>query len=1038
MYKKVDTKLEFVKNELEIMEFWAKKQTFKKSLEKNKGNKIFSFYEGPPTANGMPHIGHPLTRAMKDVIPRFKTMQGYYVPRMAGWDTHGLPVELEVEKQIGSTGKQDIEKFGVDKFILQCKESVWKYKKIWENITERLGYWVDMAKPYITYSNDYIESVFWALSQMNKMGLIYHGHKVVPYCPRCGTSLSKMEVEQNYITLKENSIYVKFRTIKDKNTYFLVWTTTPWTLPSNIALCVNPTQNYCIVEQDGMRFIMLEALVSKLFAEPKIVERMKGSDLENQQYEPIFQYVKDKVKNGYFVTMDNFVTVEDGTGIVHIAPAFGADDYEVGKKYNLPVIQLINDEGKFTQEATDYVGLKAKSADKLIIERLQKEGKLFKILPFEHSYPHCWRCNTPLLYYAKTTWFVETSKIKDRLVKNNKSVNWLPQNIKTGRMGNFLENNVDWGISRTRFWGTPLPFWVCECGNFHVVGSKTELEKLSGKKITDLHKPEIDEITIPCDKCGKTMVRTPEVLDCWFDSGSMPFAQYHYPFENKELFEKTFPADYIAEGLDQTRGWFYSLQAISSILFNKSPYKTCIALGLINDKNGQKMSKSKGNGIDPWTILNKYGADALRWYFYNSCSPGQPLSFNEENLIELQRKTFGTLWNVYAFYVLYAQIDNFDPTKHDISTCSYTFMDKWLLSEFNALVNYVTKCLESFDMQNASKKITEFIDVLSNWYIRRSRERFWASGKTENKISAFSTLYEVLCGLVKLMAPFAPFITENIYQNIVCSVNKNAPESVHLCEYPVANEKLVNKTLNLGMNEVLKIVSLGRSARNMSGIKNRQPLEKAYVCTSKPFHLKKELVDLALNELNVEKLEVMQDASKYVTFELKPQLKTVGPKYGKHVNAIKEHLQKCTNEQINILNSGKSIQFNLENINVVLGAEDVIVLIKNKEGFVSESDGDFTVVLNTTLTPDLIAKGYVREIISHVQNLRKDSGLEVTDHIVIGIQSAKEVCDAVKNAEKEICANTLANKITYESKQNFEIEFTINEISVKISISEAK
>lgn len=1039
MYKKVDTKLDFISNELEVLKFWKENKIFEKSLDKNKGGKVFSFYEGPPTANGKPHIGHPLTRAMKDIIPRFKTMQGYFVPRKAGWDTHGLPVEVEVEKSKGFSGKQDIEKYGVEKFIEDCKQSVWKYKGIWEDITERFGYFIDLKNPYITYDNNYIESVFWALSEMNKKGYIYKGHRIVPYCPRCGTALSKSEVEQEgaYKTLKEKSIFVKFKSKEEENTYFLVWTTTPWTLPSNVALCMNPNEKYAKIKvADGTNYIMLTKLIPTLFEEYEIIYEKLGKDFEYHKYEPMFDYVKNDVTCGYFVIVDDYVTTEDGTGIVHIAPAFGEDDYNVAKRYGITFVQLINDEGKFDNRSGELSGLGAKQSDPIIIKMLEENGKLFKVMLYEHNYPHCWRCHTPLLYYAQSAWFVKTTAVKEQLIKNNDGVNWIPETIKNGRMGNFLKNNIDWGISRTRYWGTPLPFWVCECGHFHVVGSVEELKKLSGvTQELDLHKPTLDKITFPCPKCGKMMKRTPEVLDCWFDSGSMPFAQYHYPFENKEWFEKTFPADFICEGIDQTRGWFYSLLAISTLLFNKSPYKSCTALGLVNDKFGRKMSKSLGNGVDPWVILNKEGADALRWYFYNNCNPGTSLNFNEDNLIELQRKFMGTLWNSYAFFILYAEIDKFDPTKHDIKKCKLSLLDKWLLSEYNSLVKFVTNCLEKYDMLNSSRKITDFVDNLSNWYIRRSRERFWASGEGEDKISAFATLYYVLSGLTKLIAPFVPFISENIYQNLVRSVEKNAPISVHLCSFPVADETLIDEKLNEGMEEVLEIVALGRSVRNGAQVKARQPLKKCIVCFAGNNELNKELKELIKGELNVQEVEVSKEAYDYVNYTLKPMLNVLGPKYGKLVGAIRKKLSEVNaSEVVKMVKNNQPFKLEVEGQILNLSEKDLFIEIANKDGYASESNGSTTVIIDTTLTPELIEMGRVREIVSKIQNLRKDSGLEVTDHIVLQITGSNDVLETIEKNKHIIEKETLATLTYAKIKLPYSTNLELDNFNATISI----
>lgn len=1044
MYQKVDTKLDFVKNEKEVLAFWKQNQIMEKGLALHEGSdKVFSFYEGPPTANGMPHMGHPLTRAMKDVLPRFKSMKGFFVPRKAGWDTHGLPVEVEVEKRLGLNGKQDIEKFGIDKFISLCRESVWKYKGLWEVMTDRLGYWLDLNDPYITYDNKYIESIFWALKEMDKKGLIYQGHKIVPYCPRCGTSLSKMEVENgnNYKILKENSIYVQMKSLEEENTYFLVWTTTPWTLPSNVAICMNPSELYSKIAVGDKNYIMLDALIPTLFEEGSYQKlyTKQGKEFEFQKYEPLFDYVKDNLQHAYFVVVDDYVTTEDGTGIVHIAPAFGEDDYQVGKKYNIDFVQLVDEAGNMSAE-TDFAGQFVKKADKGIIEKLDSEGKLFKVHPFEHSYPHCWRCGSPLLYYAKSAWFVKTTAIKDALVRNNASVYWVPDNVKEGRMGNFLANNIDWGISRTRYWGTPLPFWVCEDGHVHVIGSVQELRDLSGVEgELDLHKPTLDKITFACPTCGKTMKRTSEVMDCWFDSGSMPFAQYHYPFENKEKFEKSFPADFICEGIDQTRGWFYSLQAVNSAVFGQSPYKSCTALGLVNDKFGQKMSKSKGNGIDPWSILDKEGADALRWYFYYSCNPGLSLSFNEDNLIELQRKFMGTLWNVYAFYVLYAEIDQINPTEFHENDCAFAFIDKWLISDFNALIALVDASLEKHDMLTCARAITEFVDKLSNWYVRRCRERFWAKEETPDKRAAYKTLYDVLVGLSKLIAPFVPFLAEKLYQNLVRSLDATAPESVHFCDYPVADATKIDATLNEGMDKVLRIVDLGRTCRSNSGVKNRQPLAKVRICTAKQMTLERQLAELICDELNVESLEILQDADAYVSYELKPQLKTVGPKYGKFLNAIKQKLAEVDSVQtVALVRSGKPFTFHVGEQVVELFEQDLLITLQSKEGFASVADGDLTVVLDTALTPELEVKGLVNELVSKIQNLRKDSGLEVINHIDLQLSGDDVLLKSVLQFTERIQKDTLADSIQVGQDGDFQTELTWQEKKLSIHLKKSK
>lgn len=1017
MYSKVESKLDFVANEKKIADFWKKNNIVKKALEQNKNSdKCFVLHDGPPTANGKPHIGHVLTRAMKDVIPRFKAMKGYYIFRKAGWDTHGLPVEVEVEKSLGFSGKKDIEKYGVDKFIKLCKESVWQYKSMWEDLTDKIAYWVDMEHPYITYENSYIESIFWVLKQMNEKGLIYKGHKVVPYCPRCGTSLSKAELENgdNYKLLKENSVYVKFKSNDEENTYFLVWTTTPWTLPSNVALCMNPNEEYVKIECDGKNYIMLEKLAPTLFEQGsyKIVYRKKGKEFEYHKYQPLFDYVKDKIKKGYFVTVDDYVTTEDGTGIVHIAPAFGEDDAAVGKKYGIDFVQLVDKYGQMSSE-TDFAGMFVKDADKPIIEKLQKEDKMFKVLPFEHSYPHCWRCKSPLLYYAQDAWFVKTTAIKDQLVENNQQINWIPDHIKNGRMGNFLANNIDWNISRNRFWGTPLPFWVCENGHIHVIGSVKELmEKTGANADIDLHKPSLDKLTMTCPECGKTMHRTPEVMDCWFDSGSMPFAQYHYPFENKEIFEKAFSADYISEAIDQTRGWFYTLLTVNTAVFGKAPYKACNVLGLVLDKHGLKMSKSLKNGVDPWEVLNKYGADGVRWYFFSSCNPAQGLPFIEENLVDLQRKFMGTLWNVYYFYVLYAEIDKIDPSKIDLKKCKLSFLDRWLLSDFNALIKTVDNCLEKYDMQTPAKEISSFVDKLSNWYVRRSRERFWGSEESEDKIAAYKTLYEVLVGLSKLVAPFVPYISEEIYQNLVRNLDKNAPESVHFCAFPVADEKMIDSSLNEGMDKVLEIVENGRICRNGSGIKNRQPLSKVIICVAEQLNLEDELQNLIKDELNVEGLQFIHNADEFVSYSLKPQLKTLGPKYGKYLGKIKEFLSSCnSNEVVAKVKNGQMIKLDCDGQEIEIGKDDLLISLVNKEGYSSATNGVVTVILDTTLSKDLLDKGFISEFVSKVQNLRKDSGLNVTDHIKIWLDGDKEDAKLILQNKTSLQKTLLADQI---------------------------
>ncbi len=1041
MYKKVESKLDFVANENKILKFWEENNIIKKGLDFNKNSdKSFVLHDGPPTANGKPHIGHVLTRAMKDVIPRFKSMKGYYIYRKAGWDTHGLPVEVEVEKKLGINGKKDIENYGIDKFIELCKSSVWEYKSMWEDLTKKIGYWVDMDNPYITYDNKYIESIFWALKEMDKKGLIYQGHKVVPYCPRCGTSLSKAELENgdNYKILKENSVYVKFKSLEEENTYFLVWTTTPWTLPSNIAICMNPNEEYSKIAYEGKNYIMLKKLIPTLFEEGtySIIDTKQGKDYEYQKYQPLFDYVKDEVERGYFVIVDEYVTTEDGTGIVHIAPAFGEDDYKTGIKYGLTFVQLVDESGHMSDK-TEFKGLFVKDADKLIIEKLQKEDKMFKVQPIEHSYPHCWRCKSPLLYYAQDAWFVKTTKIRDQLVANNQGINWIPDHIKNGRMGNFLANNIDWNISRNRYWGTPLPFWKCEEGHIHVIGSVEELRKLSGVEgELDLHKPTLDKITFPCPQCGKIMKRTPEVMDCWFDSGSMPFAQYHYPFENKEVFEKAFCADYISEAIDQTRGWFYTLLAVNTAVFGKAPFKACNVLGLVLDKHGLKMSKSLKNGVDPWEILSKYGADGVRWYFFSSCNPAQGLPFIEENLVDLQRKFMGTLWNVYYFYVLYAEIDKINPLKYELKDCKLSFLDKWLLSDYNALIKIVDSCLEKYDMQTPTKAISEFVDRLSNWYIRRSRERFWGSEESEDKKSAYKTLYEVLTSLSKLIAPFVPFLAEEIYQNLVRSLDKDAPESVHFCNYPTADESMINAKLNEGMDKVLEIVDLGRACRSASNVKNRQPLSKVIVCTSKELKLDDELQALIKDELNVEEIEILHNADEFVSYELKPQLRTVGPKYGKLLSGIKDYLANAGSVgNVNKVRHGGKLTFEVNGQSVELEEADLLIGLKNKEGYSSETNGELTVVLDTNLTQKLIEKGMVKEFISKVQNLRKESNFEVVNHIKIEICGDNQLLNKLMNYQDAIKKGTLCDIIEQGETGSNSLEFEFDGKKVNVFIS---
>lgn len=988
MYKPVDTNLNFVEREKEVLAFWKENEIFEKSVEKNKGGECFNFYDGPPTANGKPHIGHILTRVMKDIIPRYKTMKGYYVRRKAGWDTHGLPVELEVEKQLGIDGKQEIEKYGIEPFIKKCKESVWKYKHEWEVMSDRIGYWADMKNPYITYDDNYIESVWWSLKQIADKGLLYKGYKIVPYCPRCGTALSSHEVAQGYKDVEEKSVFIKFAVKGRPGVFFLAWTTTPWTLPSNVALCVNPKEDYVEIKVGDETYIMADALVGSLFEEGQYekLSVKKGKDYEYTEYEPLFDYNTGAKEKAYYVTCDGYVTLTDGTGVVHIAPAFGEDDSNVGKRYGLPFVQMVDSRGRFVKEAYDLVDVFAKDADKMIVEKLREQGKLFKELMFTHSYPFCWRCDTPLLYYARSSWFIKVTAVKEQLLASNASVNWMPPTIGTGRMGNFLENVIDWGISRERYWGTPLPIWVCnKCGKVHVVGSREELRKLGGlDHDIELHRPYIDEVKWQCE-CGGEMVRTPEVLDCWYDSGSMPFAQWHYPFENKDIFESTFPADFISEAVDQTRGWFYTLLAVSTTLFGKSPFRNCIVLGHVNDKDGIKMSKHKGNVVEPFTVLDKQGADATRWYFYTASAPWLPSRFSAENVSEAQRKFMGTLWNTYAFFVLYAEIDKFNPTEHKLEDCKLTVMDKWILIGLNSLIKFVDEGLNEYKITETSRAIGEFVDNLSNWYVRRCRDRFWGSDMTENKEAAYVTLYTVLSTLSKVIAPYVPFLAENMYQNLVANFDKNAPLSVHLCDFPVADESRIDPELESGMNDVLKTVVLGRAARNKANIKNRQPLKRLIYNGKK--ELSPELKALVEDELNVKEVDISADSAKYISYELKPQLKTLGPKYGALLGKIRALLTEKSDEIAATVKSDKTYVAELDGKTVELAEEDLLISVKNKEGFSSESDGETTVVLDTELNDELIYEGAEREIVSKIQTMRKEAGFEVVDHISVAFKA---------------------------------------------------
>lgn len=1035
MYKKVDSGMNFCEREKDVIEFWKQNKIFEKSVEMNKGKESFSFYDGPPTANGKPHIGHILTRVMKDIIPRYKTMKGYYVARKAGWDTHGLPVELEVEKMLGIDGKPEIEKYGIEPFIKKCKESVWKYKGEWEKMSDRVGYWVDMDNPYITYDDNYIESVWWAVKTIADKGLIYKGHKIVPYCPRCGTALSSHEVAQGYKDVKEKSVFVKFKR-KNNDGYFLAWTTTPWTLPSNVALCMNADENYVEIKADGEIYVLAEALVSSLFENYEVISTKKGKDYEFEEYIPLYN-CNDTKKKAYYVTNDPYVTLTDGTGIVHIAPAFGEDDSKVGKKYDLPFVQMVDDRGRFIKGTGELEGIFVKDGDKLVIKDLNERGLLFKELLFEHSYPFCWRCDTPLLYYARSSWFIKMTAVRDQLLKNNATVNWMPPTIGTGRMGNFLENVIDWGVSRERYWGTPLPIWVCpDCGEIKVIGSREELRKLGGlKEDIELHKPYIDKVTFKCEKCGGTMKRTPEVMDCWFDSGSMPFAQLHYPFENKDVFEQQFPANFISEAVDQTRGWFYTLLAISTLLFDKAPFKNCIVLGHVNDKNGIKMSKHKGNVVDPWSVLDVQGADAVRWYFYSSSAPWLPSRFSAENVSECQRKFMGTLWNTYSFFVLYANIDNYDPSKYNLKDCKLSHMDKWILSNLNTLVDYVDKCLDDYKITESSRAIQDFVDILSNWYVRRGRERYWGSDMTDDKIAAYTTLYTVLVTLAKVIAPYTPFMAESIYQNLVPAFFKDAPESVHLCKFPEADMSMVDKKLEEDMAFVLQAVVLGRAARNKANIKNRQPLESLYILTEKTVN-DKGIISLVADEINVRNCEIVKDKSKFITYELKPQLKTLGPKYGKHLGAIRQYLSTCTNaaEIVDCVNAGKTYSFEADGEKIELALDDLLITPVNKSGYALESDATMTVVIDTNLTEELINSGIARELTSKIQTMRKEAGFEVVDHIKIGYKGTGKCVDILKN-DKSIAEGVLADELTDKLFDGYTKDLDINGEVITVAVA---
>ena len=1048
MYQKVDTNLNFVDREKQVEKFWKENQIFEKSMEDRKDDPTYMFYDGPPTANGKPHIGHVLTRVIKDMIPRYRTMKGYMVPRKAGWDTHGLPVELEVEKKLGLDGKEQIEEYGMEPFIQQCKESVWKYKGMWEDFSSTVGFWADMENPYVTYHDDYIESEWWALKEIWNKKLLYKGFKIVPYCPRCGTPLSAQEVSQGYKTVKERSAIVRFKVVGE-DAYFLAWTTTPWTLPSNVALCVNPTETYCKVKAaDGYTYYMAEALLDKVLGKLgseetpayEVLEKYVGKDLEYKEYEPLFacagEAAAKQKKKAHFVTADNYVTMSDGTGIVHIAPAFGEDDSRVGRDYDLPFVQFVDGKGDMTAE-TPYAGVFVKKADPLVLQDLDKEGKLFDAPKFEHDYPHCWRCDTPLIYYARESWFIKMTAVKDDLIRNNNTINWIPESIGKGRFGDWLENVQDWGISRNRYWGTPLNIWQCECGHMHSIGSRQELFEMSGDeraKTVELHRPYIDEITLKCPECGGTMHRVPEVIDCWFDSGAMPFAQHHYPFENKELFEKQFPADFISEAVDQTRGWFYSLLAESTILFNQAPYKNVIVLGHVQDENGQKMSKSKGNAVDPFDALEKYGADAIRWYFYINSAPWLPNRFHGKAVQEGQRKFMGTLWNTYAFFVLYANIDNFDPTKYTLDYDNLPVMDKWLLSKLNSVVKTVDDCLANYKIPESARALQEFVDEMSNWYVRRSRERFWAKGMEQDKINAYMTLYTALVTISKAAAPMIPFMTEEIYQNLVRSVDKDAIESIHLCDFPKVEEAWINKELEDDMEELLKIVVLGRAARNTANIKNRQPIGTMYIKADK--EMGQFYTDIIADELNVKEVKFANDVESFISYSFKPQLRTVGPKYGKLLNSIRTALAEINGtEAMNELRSTGLLTLDINGNKVELSEEDLLIETAQTEGYVTEADGDISVVLDTNLTPELIEEGFVREIVSKVQTMRKEAGFEVMDKIHIYAKDNDKILELMKNHKEEIMSEVLAEDMTLGTTDGYVKEWNINKEPVVLGVA---
>ncbi len=1069
MYQKVDTNLNFVEREKKTEKFWEENQIFEKSMKQREGSPIYTFYDGPPTANGKPHIGHVLTRVIKDMIPRYRTMKGYEVPRKAGWDTHGLPVELEVEKKLGLNGKDQIEEYGMEPFIRQCKESVWKYKGMWEDFSNTVGFWADMEHPYVTYENTFIESEWWALKQIWEKGLLYKGFKIVPYCPRCGTPLSAQEVAQGYKTVKERSAIVRFQVVGE-DAYFLAWTTTPWTLPSNLALCVNPEETYCKVKaQDGYTYYMAKALLDQVLGQlgqdpdrknPKgegkaenpeagtgeaegkpyeILEEYQGSQLEYKEYEPLFacaaQAAQKQKKKGFFIVCDTYVTMTDGTGIVHIAPAFGEDDNRVGRKYDLPFVQFVDGQGNMSSE-TPYAGVFVKKADPMVLTDLDKEGKLFAAPKFEHEYPHCWRCDTPLIYYARESWFIKMTAVKEDLIRNNNTIHWIPESIGKGRFGDWLENVQDWGISRNRYWGTPLNIWVCQdCGHMHSVGSIQELQSLSDNcpEEIELHRPYIDAVTIPCPECGKTMKRVPEVIDCWFDSGSMPFAQHHYPFENKDLFEQQFPAQFISEAVDQTRGWFYSLLAISTLLFNKAPYENVIVLGHVQDENGQKMSKSKGNAVDPFEALATYGADAIRWYFYVNSAPWLPNRFHGKAVTEYSRKFMGTLWNTYAFFVLYANIDQFDPTKYSLDYDKLTVMDKWLLSRLASTIQEADRDLTDYKIPETARALEAFVDDMSNWYVRRSRDRFWAKGMEQDKINAYMTLYTALVEFCKAAAPMIPFMTEDIYQNLVKTVDASAPESIHLCDYPQAKEEWIDSQLEEDMGRLLEIVVMGRACRNTANIKNRQPIARMYVKSS--FTLSEFYKEIIQEELNIKALEFTDSLDGFTSYTFKPQLKTLGPKYGKLIGSIRNALSQIDgNQAMKELRESGSLKLDIQGNEIALAEEDLLIESAQMEGYVTESDKDVTVVLDTHLTPELIEEGFVRELISKIQTMRKEAGFEVMDKIRIYAKDNDRIADLLTRHEEEIRSEVLADQLILGETRGYEKEWNINSEKVTMAV----